>query len=914
MSFVVFRRPRRTPEGFKEWAEAYRSPSRLRTRAAQTLSWIWERIRQFGILKSATVAAAAGVIAYGLFAPRDTIYIESISLPAYIKQLGYTDEMFLEQVLGAMDNIVRETQTSHDKAVISAPRELPSFEIPSVDVSVRTILQKIQHYIGREPTTVTSTLIVHTDDFSKPDFTALELAVRVRGSDRSMPRTPPMARLTAQNMSELITQVSLRLLETTAPYIAAARALNTNDEAHAMEILDGMIASGRDLMWAHFAEANVMRERHDLEGALKHYHEAQKHNTDPSFVLVDLNLGILLAMRNEYEPCNKLFQDASQRYPKDASIQEMWAAALMFLMKHDEAVQHYEKAAGLDPASATILGEWAGALGMLGKYDEAEKRFQQAVALDADDAGLYFNWGVVYEQQNRYKDAAGKFEHAASLDPTDPKIFFDWGEALVADGRSADALIHYEEAAKLKPDWPLLYFNWGGALDNLDRLDDSIAYFRRAIELAPDRGYAHQALAAVLVEKRQFKEAEKEFELATELERTLSTYHDWGLALAGEGKYREAIVKYQSALELKPEAQTTNVGWLPNVLSRASGAEAMEYSDTHLRIGSVTTRAEVLIDMGVALAQLNRFREAIDQYEQAIRLDPKMTMAYVQKGLALASLRKFGDAVTSFEKADGQFQKADRSTLDLEKWARVLLNLAAALRDSGRPKDALRVYERAGELDPRQPDAHRLMGDTLNDLGKAKQAAVEYQKAARLFEQEAQRTPRDGDIYLAWADSLGKLSQPEKVVAVYQKAIAAGVGDPRIYLGLIDSLNEAGKSQEAFALYPKAAAAAPKEFRVYLFWAIDLVDAKKINEALPLFEKAATLNPKSSVVHAAWGHALVLDNKNIEAIAHCEKAVSLEPKYAETYNVWSAALRNLGKTEEADEKFSRYQQLLKKGK
>jgi regulator of sirC expression with transglutaminase-like and TPR domain len=52
--------------------------------------------------------------------------------------------------------------------------------------------------------------------------------------------------------------------------------------------------------------------------------------------------------------------------------------------------------------------------------------------------------------------------------------------------------------------------------------------------------------------------------------------------------------------------------------------------------------ADAFIDRGVAYAKLKQFEKAIQDYNQAIELDPEYTYAFNNRGLAYAERASFG--------------------------------------------------------------------------------------------------------------------------------------------------------------------------------------------------------------------------------------------------------------------------------
>ena len=66
---------------------------------------------------------------------------------------------------------------------------------------------------------------------------------------------------------------------------------------------------------------------------------------------------------------------------------------------------------------------------------------------------------------------------------------------------------------------------------------------------------------------------------------------------------------------------------------------------------SAHQRGEKWLNKGKALSVLNRFDEAIQAYDQAIRLTPSYSSAYVNKAIALTGLKRFDEAKVAHQKA-----------------------------------------------------------------------------------------------------------------------------------------------------------------------------------------------------------------------------------------------------------------------
>jgi tetratricopeptide (TPR) repeat protein len=102
-------------------------------------------------------------------------------------------------------------------------------------------------------------------------------------------------------------------------------------------------------------------------------------------------------------------------------------------------------------------------------------------------------------------------------------------------------------------------------------------------------------------------------------------YHGLGLALAGEGRYEEALDQLHYALKLNPVNAYTNIdtGYILMLLNRPD--EAIPFFRKALQIKPFHAKAHN--NLGAALAQTGRLEEAIFHFSEALKIKPDYTDA-----------------------------------------------------------------------------------------------------------------------------------------------------------------------------------------------------------------------------------------------------------------------------------------------
>jgi tetratricopeptide (TPR) repeat protein len=125
---------------------------------------------------------------------------------------------------------------------------------------------------------------------------------------------------------------------------------------------------------------------------------------------------------------------------------------------------------------------------------------------------------------------------------------------------------------------------------------------------------------------------------------------------------------------------------------------------------------------GVALGNQGQYDEAIQAFDEAIRLDPNDVRAWNDKGLALVKQGKYDEAIETYDEAiriDPNNSKA---------WNRK----GTALTEQGKYDEAIKAYDEAIRLNPNYAMAWNNEGEALKALGRTTEANAAFAKAKEL--------------------------------------------------------------------------------------------------------------------------------------------------------------------------------------
>jgi tetratricopeptide (TPR) repeat protein len=206
---------------------------------------------------------------------------------------------------------------------------------------------------------------------------------------------------------------------------------------------------------------------------------------------------------------------------------------------------------------------------------------------------------------------------------------------------------------KAEPGYPMpgaLHFRVGRVLLVHGRPEAALAHFQRALALAPGSADVEYAVGQALVDAKRYKEAIPHLQeaLRTGVRVDLAGY-DLARALAGAGDRAGALQTLQAVRPENPNdaASYSILGQLAMQLESPSLAAA--FFTEAVRASPRSSRPHQ--DLGLALAMMGRYPEAIARFEQGIAIDPRDPAAHLNLAVAYAETGRKAEARAQAEEA-----------------------------------------------------------------------------------------------------------------------------------------------------------------------------------------------------------------------------------------------------------------------
>jgi len=158
-------------------------------------------------------------------------------------------------------------------------------------------------------------------------------------------------------------------------------------------------------------------------------------------------------------------------------------------------------------------------------------------------------------------------------------------------------------------------------------------------------------------------------------------------------------------------------------------------------------------NLGVVLATRGRPQEAIQYFEEALRLKPQFSYAHFNLGRAYAELGQSREAMEHYQQA----VDIKPDSIDAQ------YNLGLALADAGRPEEAIRHLQEAVRLMPDFASAHNNLGVSLAGVGRMPEAIVHFERVISL--------EPDVEAYANLALAYAGVNRRADAIAAAQKAV-----------------------------------------------------------------------------------------------------------------------------------------------
>ena len=545
-------------------------------------------------------------------------------------------------------------------------------------------------------------------------------------------------------------------------------------------------------------------------------------------------------------------KDSSLASPDEmVSAQTLLGDIHLARSRMSQAEAAYSEALKINPKAARALNGLGDALYRAGRYSEAQARFEASTQADPDDLSAKIGVAKSKLALERVEDANLMLKKLRDTYPQAVPVAYWYGRALEAAGNRTQAEAVYKDALKAPNDDPQtvdVYIALALLQSQQGRNDEAQKTLADARAKLPDQPAIHKALGDVALSQGRYPEATGEFRKAVAMDsEDLGAKFKLGVALRRDSKFDEAGKSFDE-------------------------------------VGSVDKDYPGLaLERGLLYEASGRTEEALKEYEGALAKAPKDPDLMLRVGCGKVSAGRPKDAEDLLRKVLADRPNSAETNHCLGR---------ALLIEGTRLAEALRLLERAVELDANRAEYQLYAGWAANEAGNVPKAEHALAEALRLDQGLA-------DAYWQRGVLRQRQGAAKDAIADLTKALELRPSRYEAHAALADAYYDLGKEQQALGEWQLAIQAQPDNGTWHFRYGKLLSANHQLDAAREQLSKALELTASDDPAprwaweaHNLLAHAIGLKP---EAIKHWEEFLRLGPRDSPYRAEAKASLEKLGK-------------------
>ncbi|MEN2776962.1 tetratricopeptide repeat protein [Acetivibrio clariflavus] len=607
----------------------------------------------------------------------------------------------------------------------------------------------------------------------------------------------------------------------------------------AKAILDKLLESYEDDLFAYYYRGNLFFRLGKFIEAYNDYKQAL--NIKPDFIDILFSIGKCCMSLGKYEEATEYFEKLTDiiQYNRDARIL-LNSAYGFYLEELNKLVEE--------------------------KPEDIELKFKLAKALYACHK--------TEESFNVLNEIEQKVQFNSEMYILLCKVLYDLGKKELSYAT-------VDKAYKLYPNDYNITFYKACMLDEFNKYEEAVAYYDKTVELNPQDAVAYSNRAFALNKLKRYSEALESANQAIKIDPYMAHgYKNKAEALLGLELYQECLEACEEALSIFLYLIDIYVIKMKLYIKVGQLEEALNVFNRAAEYGLRDSR--LYYQKANALRLMQKYDDAISYCDQAIELDETnkdevSKEVYFCKGLCLYNKEKFSEAIECFDNA---IKKDERYSVACYYKILSLLN-------SSRNDEALKTLDNSINMKLENLDRfYELKGDFYAFQYRYNEAISEYKKAI-------EENPYCAAYYYSLGYNLGNISEFEKALKYLDKAIEIDPSIPSYYISRSHAYYSLGKYKECIEDCDRALQI-ESEYLPALrnkAWACYKLD--RIEEAEKLCQTA--LKQDGSNINLLYLKLYILRYKglNQEALIVCDRIQELDPDDKEIFTIREELLNSV---------------------
>jgi len=405
--------------------------------------------------------------------------------------------------------------------------------------------------------------------------------------------------------------------------------------------------------------------------------------------------GAALIETGKFEEAEEMYKKALSLNSKNAEIYINWGIALARQNYKPLAEIKFKKAVDLSPRSHQAIFLWGVVLVELERYNEAIEKFVLSTKIQPNNPDAWYYWSIALLKQHQLGNKLQSSKDVAQLEESYEKgktaldmissradFQINMAEILTEMKKYDKAVEYYKISEKTNPENAQLYLCWGITLQKYGEHFEAINKLNKSIEIKSDQSQAQYYLAISLAETGDLDKAEEILLALVEKDsRYIEAYIKLGAIAGIKGNTLLAIERYKQATKFNRKKTEANYLIASAYSTLNDFSSALEYyqksineDPAHLdsyvgyavalnEIGDekeairkirnaykmAPDSAQICMIYGIILSKDDKnLKDAVEKFNNAIKINSDMIPAYIGKGEALIRLKNFEEALAVF--------------------------------------------------------------------------------------------------------------------------------------------------------------------------------------------------------------------------------------------------------------------------
>lgn len=304
--------------------------------------------------------------------------------------------------------------------------------------------------------------------------------------------------------------------------------------------------------------------------------------------------------------------------------------------------------------------------------------------------------------------------------------------------------------------------------------------------------------------------------------------------------------------------------------------------------------ADAVIQAAAKYLDLRQALEAEDLCNKALAIKENYANAWKCRGDALFLLQRYPGALVAYQKA------AELEPKNPKFWN----NQGEVYSQLNKYDEALAAHDRALKLDPRNAQAKKGRAIALIGLKKYPEALAELQQGVSFAPEDPTLWEYQGLVQEHLGNPQESILAYEEAVAVYDRQLESKPNDLTLWIERGRILTKLRRYDDALASYDRALKINPNFYLAWNAKATTFYEMQKFELALDAYNKAVEVNPN---FYIGWHNRASLLSVGLEryqeAVKSYDQALKLNPSFYHAWRDRGIALAEIKQYEEAIKSF-----------